>query len=190
MSRVAEPFAIQHRSKKDKSFILTINYPCSGLPQEICRNWQRRSFSRFPPELSAFYNPPSKSAAKQGARALIEFLKKEVSKDTIYRFNAPLLIGDSLVRFVSLDNNPRAERLVSDGVPYSPNTIAVYKVNYSRYIKGDPFLKMDINAIDVPTARAFLARVGMKKTKDGRLLAGTKAFKATMSFMRMAFREY
>jgi integrase len=128
--------------------------------------------------------------AKNGALALIEFLKKEVSKGTVQRLNAPLLIGEWLVRFTSLENNPRAERLVSDGVPYSPGTIDLYKAYYGRYIEGDPFLSLDINTVDVPTTRSFVARIGMKQTKDKRVLAGTRAFEITVNFVRMAFTEY
>ena len=49
---------------------------------------------------------------------------------------------------------------------------------------------MDINKIDAPSTRAFVARIGMKETKDKRLLVGTRAFEITVNFVRMAFAEY
>jgi len=55
-----------------------------------------------------------------------------------------------------MENNPRAERLISDGLPYSPDTLDLYKGYFDRYLIDDPFLGMDINVVDVPTTRAFL----------------------------------
>jgi integrase len=174
-------------------------YPPCGLPPEILQQWQRKSFSRFPPELYHFRYPTSKEIARTGAEALIELLKKEISQGTVQRFNVPLPIGDWLVRFISLDNNPRAERLISEGSPYSPATLGLYRVYFGRYVKGDPFLEMDLNTIDVPSTRAFMARVGMKKKKQTRKekeenivkeIAGTRAYEITINFVRMAFTEY
>jgi hypothetical protein len=137
--------------------------------------------------------------AENGALALIELLKKEISQGTVQRFSVPLPIGEWLVRFISLDNNPRAERLISEGSPYSPATLELYRVYYGRYIKGDPFLEMDLNTIDVPSTRAFMARVGMKKKKQTRRekeekieneIAGTRTYEITINFVRMAFTEY
>jgi len=164
MPKVLGAFSVRRRSKKDKTFIISL-YPPSGLPPEICKQWQRRSFSRFPPELSQFCCPTSRAMATNGALALIVFLRKKLSQGNIQRFNTPLLIGDWLVRFTSLDNNPRAERLISSGSPYSPATIELYRVYFERYIKADPFLEMDLNTIDVPATRAFITRLGMKKKK-------------------------
>jgi len=139
--------------------------------------------------LSAFWNPTSKPDAKNGVEQLIALLKREVSKSTIHRLDGHLPIGEWLIRFTSLENNPRAQRLISEGMPYSPDTIALYKVNYDRYIEGDPFLSLDINTVDVSLTRAFIARLGMMKTKDGRDLAGTRVFETTVTFARMAFKE-
>jgi integrase/recombinase XerD len=182
-------FSVRRRSKKG-TFTLSLYPPC-GLPPEICQQWQRKSFSRLPPELYNFHHPTSKEIARSGAEALIELLKKELSQGNVQRFNVPLPIGDWLVRFISLDNNPRAERLISEGSPYSPATLDLYRVYYGRYIKGDPFLDMDLNTIDVPTTRAFMARVGMKKKKQTQKeIAGTRAYEITINFVRMAFTEY
>ena len=49
---------------------------------------------------------------------------------------------------------------------------------------------MDINTVDVPTTRAFLARIGMKKSKDGREIAERRIYEIVSAFVRMAFHEY
>jgi integrase len=198
MPKTVSEFAVRRRSKKDKTFIVSL-YPPSGLPTEICQQWQRKTFSRLPPELSQFHSPPSKAIANNGAKALITFLKNEIQQGSVQRFNAPLLIGNWLIRFISLDNNPRAERLISDGSPYSPATLELYRAYYGRYIKGDPFMEIDLNTIDVPSTRAFMARIGMKKKKQTKkekeeniekAIAGTRAYEITINFVRMAFHEY
>jgi hypothetical protein len=198
MPRIASAYSIQKRSKKDKTLIFTLN-PGFGLPKEVCDMWQRRSFTRLPPELSDFHNPSCRTAAKNGVEALIVMLKKEVGKGTVQRFSPILPIGGWLARFISFDDNPRAERLIADGSPYSPATIDLYKVYFDRYISGDPYLDIDINTVDVPSTRAFMARVGMKKKKQTKKekesntvkeIAGTRAYEITINFVRMAFNEY
>ena len=87
MPKIVGAFSYRRRSKTNKTYILSLYFPC-GLPPEICRQWQRKSLSRFPPELSQFPHPSSGAIAKNGALALIEFLKKEVSKGTVQRLNA------------------------------------------------------------------------------------------------------
>ena len=189
MAKPLGDFSIKRRSKTNRAFVVSINSQ-SGLPLSVCQEWRRRSFSSLPPELHEFRNPKSKVAAENGAKALIALLREDLETGVSRRLKTPLQIGKWLVRFTSLENNPRAERLVSGGLPYSPDTIDMYRVYFNRYIAGDPFLDMDINAVDVPTARAFIARIGMKRTKDGRELAGTRAFEITVNFVRMAFAEY
>jgi len=189
MPKLLDSYSIQRRSKTNKSFILTVNLE-SGLPPEMCEKWKRRSFACLPPELSHFRNPTSRVMAKKGADALIDFLRKEADMGNVWRYYTQLLIGNWMERFISLDNNPRAERIIAKGITYSQKTIDVYASYYNRYIKSDPFLNMDINKVDVPAARAFVARIGMKKTSDGRTLAGTRAFEITVDFVRMTFKEY
>ena len=170
MPRLAGRFTVQKKSKRPGKFIFTIN-ESSGLPEEVCLQWQRRAFSCLPPELAHFREPTSKTVARNAVGAFIDFLKKEVTKGTVYRFSDPLTIGEWLIRFTSLDNNPRAERLISEGTPYSPGTVEdLYFNYYNRYIAGDPILDADINTIDIPSCRAWLARIGMKKCKKGRVI--------------------
>ena len=179
MAKPLGDFSLKRRSKTNRAFVLSIN-PQSGLPLGVCQEWQRRSFSCLPPELSEFRNPKSKAVAERGAKALIDLLREDLEIGVSRKLNAPLPVGKWLERFTSLENNPRAERLVSSGLPYSPETIEVYKRYFDRYVNDDPFLKIDINIADVPSARAFIARIGMKRTRDGRELAGTRAFEITV----------
>lgn len=189
MAKPLGAFSLKRRSKTNRSFILSIN-PASGLPLSTCMEWQRRSFSRLPPELSEFWKPRSENAARMGADALIDYLRKANGMSVAARRNTPLAVGEWLARFTSLENNPREERLVSESSPYSPQTIKLYRSYFGRYVDGDPLLKEDIKSVDEHSVRAFIARVGRKKTKDGRSLAGTRAFEITVKFVRMAFREY
>ena len=74
MPRPKEPFVVQKRSGY-KSFILTLN-ETSGVSPRICKEWQRKSFQNFPPELITHSTPLTMSAARASARVLINFLKK------------------------------------------------------------------------------------------------------------------
>ncbi|MDR2730054.1 MAG: hypothetical protein LBB81_04055 [Treponema sp.] len=68
--------------------------------------------------------------------------------------------------------------MIADGLPYSPGTVdELYKCYYGRYIAGDPFLDTDINGADVPSTRAFLARIGMKKARMAGKLPGAGCMK-------------
>ena len=167
MAKPLGEFSLKRRSKTNRAFVLSIS-PQSGLPLSVCQEWRRRSFSAFPLELSEFRNSKSKVAAENGAKVLIALLREDLDLGVSRRLKAPLPIGKWLEHFISLGNNLRAERLISGGLPYSPDTIDMYKIYFNRYIADDPFLEMDINAVDVPTARAFVARIGTKRTKDGR----------------------
>jgi hypothetical protein len=73
MPKITGPFWIYKRPQT-KKFQITL-YPASGLPPEVCQEWQRRGFSRFPLELAVFREPKTKAAAEAGALALIDRLK-------------------------------------------------------------------------------------------------------------------
>jgi integrase/recombinase XerD len=101
-----------------------------------------------------------------------------------------LSVGAWLERFISLGNNPRAARLIGDASPYSPATIELYRQHFGKHVKGDPFLDMKMVDVEESHALAFTARLGIRKTKDGRELAGTRTFEVVVAFVRMAFHEY
>jgi integrase len=193
MPKITGPYWVYKRPKT-KKFQITL-YPASKLPPEVCQNWQRKGFSRFPLELAVFREPTTRAAAETGASALIEYLKGQIGLKTrddslpVRKTKGPA-VGTWLERFTSIDNNPRAARLVAEGLPYSPDTIALYKMNFNCHLKNDPFMAMDMNTIEQSQALAFIARIGNQQTKDGRDMAGTRAFEIVINFVRMAFREY
>jgi len=190
MPRIAGKHSVQYKSKKDKTFVFSLN-PGYDLPPEVCKQWERRSFVCLPAELAAFRHPTSKSMARNGADALIEYLKKETAKGTVNKHFGALPIGEWLIRFTTFENNPRAQRLISEGTPYSPSTVEeLYFYYYNRYIAGDAILTADINTFDVTSCRAWLARIGMKKCKQGRIIAGRRVYEVIVGFIRMAFTEY
>jgi integrase len=192
MARIASAFTVQRRSKKNKNFIITLNPEC-GLPAEICGNWQRRSFSFLPPELSSFRSPTSKSVAENGAVALIEFLKNQLQCGISFVSTDTVKIGHWLERFTALDDNPRAARIMGAGSPYSISTIEDYRNKYERYVKDDPFCQIKMSEVEQTHCLAFMARLGMKekdKRSGGGPIAGTRTYEIILRFIRMAFTEY
>jgi hypothetical protein len=83
MSRPQKPFTTPRRGDS-KTFQVTIN-PVSGLPDKICREWQRKSFQDLPEELAKYRNPKTKAAAEAGALALIQFLIKSLEENNVWR---------------------------------------------------------------------------------------------------------
>ena len=92
MPKILGVFSIKRRSKKNKAFVLTLNPGC-GLPPEVYLKWQRRSFACLPEELAGYRYPKSIEPAKNGAYALIEYLKRELSIGTVHRLAGPMPIG-------------------------------------------------------------------------------------------------
>jgi integrase len=193
MPKTTGPFWVYKRPKT-KKFQITL-YPASGLPSEVCQEWQRKGFSRFPLELAVFREPKTKAAAEAGALALIEHLKHqpESPKDTQGDRKQPrdgIAVGAWLEKFISLDDNPRASRLTGKKRPYSPGTIAMYKSTFNLHIKGDPFLNLEITVADEKAALSFTGRLGRKVNKYGKPLDGTRTYAIAIKFVRMAFTEY
>jgi len=97
MPKLAEPFVISRRSDT-KTFQLTLNPSC-GLPHRVCLQWHRKSFQAFPGELACYRNPKNLSAAKAGAFALIEYLKKQHEETSAQAAPANIVLCDYLYRF-------------------------------------------------------------------------------------------
>jgi hypothetical protein len=76
-----------------KTFQITLN-PLCGLPERICKEWQRRSFKCLPDELADYRYPKSKAEAKSGAIALIDYLKRKKDEGSARRISA----GDIAIR--------------------------------------------------------------------------------------------
>jgi hypothetical protein len=98
-----------------------------------------------------------------GAMALIEYLKNQIKQPEAILCEEPqdgslpvksprgITVGNWLERFTSLDNNPRAARLIAEGSPYSPDTLALYKANFNCHLKNDPFMAMNMDETGSPT---------------------------------------
>jgi hypothetical protein len=195
MSKSAGPFWVYKRPKTGK-FQITL-YPASGLSPEACRNWRRKGLSCFPLELAVFREPKTRVAAEAGAVALVEYLKsRSTAKNAVQGGILPAkgsrgpTVGTWLERFTTIDNNPRAVRLTAEGSPYSPDTLALYKMNFNCHLKNDLFMTANMDETEQAQVLSFTARIGSRQTKDGRDMAGTQAFEIVINFVRMAFKEY
>jgi len=93
MAQPLGDFSLKRRSKINRAFVLSIN-PQSGLPLSVCQEWQRRSFSCLPPELSEFRNPKSKALAEKGAGALIDLLRDDLEIGVSRELNAPFPLAN------------------------------------------------------------------------------------------------
>jgi integrase len=191
MSRLPRAFNVQPR-RDSGTFVLTLNPP-SGLPLSVCAEWRRRSFVHLPDELALYRNPETKTAAENAAIALIQHLKERLTAGAPTVGTETVKVGPWLERFISLDDNPRAARIMGAGSPYSVGTIDLYREKYARYIKGDSFCGLKMAEVEQTHVLAFMARLGMKK-KAGRhgcgIIAGTRTYEIILKFVRMAFREY
>jgi integrase len=180
------------RRKDSNTFILSIN-PVSGLPASVCNDWQRKSFCHLPDTLVLYRAPKNITAARNGALALIEYLKNQIQTSGAAISTDTVKIGQWLERFISLADNPRAARLMGGGSPYSIETIELYRGNYERYIKGDPFCAFKMREVEQTHCLAFMARLGLREkdtNRGGGVIAGTRTYEITLRFIRMAFKEY
>ena len=64
MPRPKKPFTVTRRADS-KTFQFSLN-PACGLPDRVCRNWQRVSFQKFPSALALHRLPKNKAAAEAG----------------------------------------------------------------------------------------------------------------------------
>jgi hypothetical protein len=131
MSRTQKAFNVQSR-RDSGTFVLTLNPP-SGLPASVCAEWRRKSFSHLPDELALYRKPKTKTDAGNVALALIQCLKKRLETGAVTAGTETVKAGPWLERFISLDDNPRAARIMGAGSPYSIETIELYQEKYSHY---------------------------------------------------------
>lgn len=191
MPRPKRPFVVQKR-KGSKSFILTLN-ETSGLPSRICKEWQRKSFQNFPPELILHSNPRSRPAAEAGASALIACLK-----NTSQAQKSDYHVGDWLRLFTSVSESPKGARKIAENNPYSEHSIDRLKGIYDLHMKDDPFMKLLMSEVETADALSFINRMGLRKLTGGQYrnkrdqpqMLGTETFAKLIKFVRMAFKEY
>jgi hypothetical protein len=176
-----------YRRRDTKRFVVSI-YPASGLPVRVCEQWRRSSFSNLPPALARLRDPRTRAAAESAALVLIAFLKKQDLPPPVPIPENDPTAGEWLVRFTSLEDNPRAARLIGEGSPYSAGTIELYRQSFERHIRGDSFCDLRMSGINQAQALSFTARIGNHDAKGGRKTAGTRAFEIAVNFVRTAFR--
>jgi integrase len=160
----------------------------------VCREWQRKSFQNFPPELVNHSNPRTKAAADAGAMALIAFLKNAgtpVKKTDFF-------VGDWLRLFTSITESPKGARNIAGNNPYSEQSVDRLKGIYEAHMKGDPFMKLLMSEVETSDALAFINRMGLRKLTGGPYrnkkeqpqMTGTETFAKLIKFVRMSFKEY
>jgi hypothetical protein len=125
MPRIVDPFTVERLSDGRFRFSLT---SASGLPRSVVAYWKLRGFTALPPELAQHRHPKTEYEAKRGAWALIDLLKDQPG----HASGVETTVGEWLARFTTLDNNPRAARLIGRSRPYSPKTLRNY-VTYSLF---------------------------------------------------------
>ena len=120
MSKSPRAYNVQRR-KDSKTFALSIN-PTSGLPASVCQEWQRKSFGHLPDALAPHRTHKNLTVAENSALALIDFLKNQLQAGSVSVSTDTVKVGPWLERFISLDDNPRAARIMGEGSPYSITT--------------------------------------------------------------------
>jgi integrase len=190
MPRPQKPFNTPKR-RDSKTFQITIN-PASGLPRQICREWQRKSFQDFPDALAIYRNPKTKAAAEKGAFALIEYLKKNAEDGAIIRQVSAekITVGEWVQKFTDMESSPRTSRNAARNRPYSPDTLDTYRTYFNCHIKGDPIANIKMADIEEDDLTAYINRLSIKEKKDGKILGGTRTFAGILILMRMAFTFY
>jgi integrase/recombinase XerD len=189
MSKPQKPFTTPRRGDS-RTFQLTIN-PTSGLPDKICREWQRKSFQDLPDGLSKYRNPRTKTAAEAGALALVQYLTKALEENNARRApDGDITVGQWVEKFVNIETSPRTGRNAAKNRSYSPKTLDAYKTYFNTHIKGDPFAEIRMSEVDEEDVTVFTNRLSLKKKKNGDLLGGTRTSAGVIIFIRMAFKEY
>jgi integrase len=186
--RIPRPF-LTCRRKDCKTFFFSLNRTC-GLPERVCSEWQRCSFSTLPDELSHYRYPKSKAAADAAVIAFINFLKGK-QKNGFARLKAEdITVGNWIKKFVDIETSPRSGINASKNKPYSVDTLDGYRGNYVRHIKDDPICGLKMGEVEEADILEYITRLSVKKLKNGKQIGGSRTFVVTVAFMRMAFNEY
>ena len=189
MPKIPEPF-ITPRRNDSKTFQITLNRTC-GLPDRICKEWQRRSFQDLPDELAEYRNPKTKAGAKAAAYALITFLKKKQDEGNARKVHVEdITVGAWIEKFTQIETSPRTGVNASRNRPYSIDTVENYKNYFDNHIKNDPFTGLMMAEVEEEDAIEYITRLSVRKLNDGRVMGGTRTFAGIIIFIRMVFRAY
>ncbi|MCL2093288.1 MAG: tyrosine-type recombinase/integrase [Treponema sp.] len=189
MALPKSPFNIQKR-KDSKTFLLTLNNT-SGLPEKVCRKWQRRSYQNLPRDLILFSQPKSYQAAQAGAFALINYLKNNLKNERAQKVDIDdITVGEWVKKFTSMETSPRAAINASRNRPYSITTIEGYLYYFNHYIKKDALSALLMDELEEEDILEYTTRLSGRKNYKGLPLVGTRTFAGVIIFLRMAFKEY
>jgi len=197
MAKLAEPYTIHKRNDSD-TYQITLN-PSSGLLKRVCDEWKRRSFQNFPDTLTIHRYPKSKLAAKAGAYALIQYLKKKQDEGNARRIvTLDISVGEWIEKFTKIETSPRTGINASKNRPYSLNTLDAYKTNYICHIKDDPICKLKMSEVEEEDILEYITRLSVKKfikikngkEIHGKEIGGSRTFESVIIFMRMTFNDY
>jgi len=192
MPRPQRPFTVTRRADS-KTFQFTLN-PASGLPDKVCRYWQRASFQKFPTSLAMHRLPKNKAEAEAGIYALIQHLKEELAAGAARRIpTEDITAGAWLEKFTSLERNPRSALVAAKNRPHSVKTLAGYESYYRCHIKGDPIANIRTSEMEEADVLEFIGRIANKsigRAGQQRKMVGTRTFEGVVKFVRMAFKEY
>jgi hypothetical protein len=130
--RTPKPFSTPRRNDS-KTFQITLNRTC-GLPGYVCAEWRRRSFQDLPEELSQYRTPRTKSAAEAGAVALIAWLKKKQSGETVQGTEAGGITVGEFARDMFTEGAPHLARWAAKGYILKPQTVAQHRRHLTGYI--------------------------------------------------------
>ncbi|MDR2247200.1 MAG: site-specific integrase, partial [Treponema sp.] len=116
-----------------KTFQITLNHTC-GLPERVCAEWRRRSFSDLPGELSPYRNPRTKSDAEAGAVALIAYLKKKQGEGTVRSAGTEDITVGEFAGGMFSEGAAHIKRWKEKGYVLKPQTIAQHRRHLTGYI--------------------------------------------------------
>ena len=192
MPRSKKPFTVTRRVDS-KTYQFTLNPTC-GLPDRVCRNWQRANFQKLPPALAHHRFPKNKGMAEMGVYELIQHLKNEADGAEAKRLRADdISVGEWLEKFALPEKKPRAALLAARNRPYSVKTMSNYDGYYRCYIKMDPIVGLKMSEVEEQDVLEFtnrLANTDIGRGGNRRKMIGTRTFEAVVKFVRMAFKEY
>ena len=187
--RIPKPFSVLRR-KDSKTYQVILNHTC-GLPERVCAEWNRVSFTHLPEELSLYRYPKTKAAAEAAALALINCLKNKAKEGGAMRVKAEdITVGKWIEKFTAIETSPRTGINASKNKPNSLNTLDAYNSYYNCHIKNDPISNLRMSEVEEEDIMEYITRLSVGKLKDGRQTGGTRTFATVLSFMRMTFNEY
>jgi len=126
--RIPKPFSVLRR-KDAKTFQVILNYTCD-LPETVCAEWNRVSFTNFPDELAPYRYPKTKPAAEAGAVALIAFLKKREERHIPLTETA---VGE-FAKDMFLEGAAHLKRWTEKGFILKPQTIDQHRRHLVNYL--------------------------------------------------------